>query len=256
MLGRTVLLTGASGGIGEAIATKFALLGCNVALFGRNEAKLQEVKASLSVAALNQSHGVFVCDVTNEAQIESSVTKVVQDFGGIDILVNNAGVLIGSPIQSTSNDTFDTNMNVNTRGPFLMMRSCIPHLKARKGNIVNVSSVTGMQSFANSMAYCVSKAALDMMTKCAAIDLAADGVRVNSVNPGVIRSELQKRGGMSDENYEKFLERSKVTHPLGRIGEPSEVAELVSFLADNSRSGFMTGAVCPIDGGRVCLGAR
>ena len=147
-------------------------------------------------------------------------------------------------------------MNVNAKGVFLASKAAIPHLAKQEGaSIVNVSSVNGMQSFGGVMAYCASKAAVDHMTRCAAVDLAPLGIRVNAVNPGVTRTELQKRGGQDDATYAAFLERSKVTHPLGRIAEPSEVASVISFLASPGAS-FMTGAILPIDGGRGCLGAR
>eukprot|EP00995_Heteronema_vittatum_P011403 NODE_7057_length_420_cov_133.253369_g5433_i0.p3 GENE.NODE_7057_length_420_cov_133.253369_g5433_i0~~NODE_7057_length_420_cov_133.253369_g5433_i0.p3 ORF type:complete len:114 (-),score=52.05 NODE_7057_length_420_cov_133.253369_g5433_i0:79-399(-) len=104
-------------------------------------------------------------------------------------------------------------------------------------------------------AYCASKAAVDHMTRCAAVDLGPLGVRINAVNPGVTRTDLQKRGGMSEEAYAAFLERSKITHPIGRIAEPLEVAKLITFLASDN-AGFITGAIVPIDGGRACVGAR
>ena len=256
--GKAVLITGASGGIGRATALKFARLGASVALFGRNQARLEAVAAEAEAhsGAGGATFAVVPCDITCADAIKVSVATAADKLGGLDVLVNNAGVLVGSPAYSTSNATFDANMNTNTRAPYLMMDACYPFLKDRRGNVVNVSSVTGMQSFANSMAYCVSKAGTDMMTKCAALDFAPEGVRVNSVNPGVVKTELQRRGGMSDEAYAAFLERSKVTHPLGRVAEPEEVAELISFLADNAKAGFITGAVIPIDGGRACLGAR
>ena len=147
---------------------------------------------------------------------------------------------------------------MNSRAVFSMMGECIPYLKKsdRGASIVNVSSVNGMQSFAGTMAYCASKSAVDMMTKCAAVDLAPHKIRVNSVNPGVVVTSLQKTGGLDDEAYEAFLERSRtVTHPLGRVAEADEIAEAILFLA-SEQSGFITGANLPIDGGRICLGAR
>ena len=223
---------------------------------GWNVAATMRRRDRVSLFADLPSVYVIPLELTNPESAAESFQTALRHFRRVDVLVNNAGVLVGSPIQTTSIETFDTNMNTNTRGPFLMMRACIPHLKSRKGNIVNVSSVTGLQSFGNTMAYCASKAALDMMTQCAAVDLAADGIRVNSVNPGVVRTPLQKRGGMTDVAYDAFLERSKVTHPLGRVAEPSEIAEVIAFLADDTKAGFMTGTLLPVDGGRVCLGAR
>jgi NAD(P)-dependent dehydrogenase (short-subunit alcohol dehydrogenase family) len=125
----------------------------------------------------------------------------------------------------------------------------------RKGNIVNVSSVTGLRAFPGVLAYCVSKAALDQLTRCSALELAAKGVRVNAVNPGVVVTDIHKRGGMNNEEYAAFLQRSKQTHPLGRVGSPEEIADLVLFLASDQAS-WITGATYSIDGGRAQTCAR
>src|SRR5437868_15056896 len=109
-------------------------------------------------------------------------------------------------------------MAVNERAPFRMMRAVEPHLKATKGAVVNVSSVNGLRSFAGVLAYCVSKSGVDQLTRCAALEVAPFGVRVNGVNPGVTVTNLHKRGGMNETQYTAFLERSKETHPLGRPG--------------------------------------
>jgi NAD(P)-dependent dehydrogenase (short-subunit alcohol dehydrogenase family) len=146
-------------------------------------------------------------------------------------------------------------MNVNLRSVFHLMQLAAPHLVKTKGNIVNVSSVTGLRSFPGVLAYCVSKAGLDQLTRCAALELAAKGVRVNAVNPGVVVTEIHKRGGMDEADYEKFLEHSKTTHPLGRVGDPSEIAELVFYLA-SERAAWITGATYQIDGGRALTCAR
>src|SRR5581483_10051374 len=131
----------------------------------------------------------------------------------------------------------------------------LPFLKERKGAVVNVSSVNGLRSFAGVLAYNVSKAAVVHLTRCAAIELAPLGVRVNAVNPGVTITNLHKRSGMNDEQYAAFLERSKTTHPLGRPGNADEVADLILFLASD-RAGWMTGETIPIDGGRHLTCAR
>ena len=124
-------------------------------------------------------------------------------------------------------------MGINLRAPFRLMRAAAPHLKARKGAVVNVSSVNGLRSFAGVLAYCVSKAGVDQLTRCAALELAPHGVRVNAVNPGVTVTNLHRRGGMDEDAYAAFLERSKETHPLGRPGQPEEVASLILFLASD-----------------------
>merc|ERR1719431_1044567 len=176
-------------------------------------------------------------------------------FGQVDVLVNNAGVLEMGSIENTSLDQYDRVMNVNVRAVYNLMMLAVPHLEKSKGNIVNVSSVNGIRSFPGVLAYNVSKAALDQMTRCVALELAPKQIRVNSVNPGVIVTELQKTGGLDEEQYEKFLDHSKSTHALGRVGQPEEVARAIAFLASDSSS-FSTGACLPVDGGRHAMCPR
>ena len=167
----------------------------------------------------------------------------------------------GGAIDSIGVANYDFNMNVNARGVFLFMSSAAKHLKVSKGSIVNISSVNGEQSFGGCLSYCASKAAVDMMTKCAAVDLAKFGVRVNAVNPGVVVTNLHRRAGMDPSKYAAFLGHSiGVTHPLGssvgRVATTDDVTNAILFLADNSQSGFSTGSTLRVDGGRGCLGAR
>ena len=133
---------------------------------------------------------------------------------------------------------------------------CVPHLIETRGNIVNVSSVDGTRSFSGDIAYCMSKSAIDQLTSCAALELASKGVRVNSVNPGVIVTNILKRSGYSDDEYAKYIEQVKDEHPLGRVGDSNEVAQVIAFLvADNSS--FITGEHIHIDGGmHVTTSAR
>jgi NAD(P)-dependent dehydrogenase (short-subunit alcohol dehydrogenase family) len=135
------------------------------------------------------------------------------------------------------------------------MQKAMPALIESGGNIVNVSSVTGLRAFPGVLAYCVSKAGLDQLTRCAALEVAAKGVRVNAVNPGVVVTAIHKRGGMTEDAYKAFLEHSKDTHPLGRVGEAREIADLIYFLASDSAS-WITGATYSIDGGRAQTCAR
>ena len=146
-------------------------------------------------------------------------------------------------------------MNINLRSVFYLMQICVPHLEKTKGNVVNVSSVAGTRSFPNVLAYCVSKAALDQLTRCSALELAPKEIRVNAVNPGVVVTNLHKRSGMNDEGYEKFLENSKNTHPIGRVGKPEEIADLIYYLA-SEKAAWITGATYEIDGGRAQTCAR
>jgi NAD(P)-dependent dehydrogenase (short-subunit alcohol dehydrogenase family) len=183
------------------------------------------------------------------------VQSAISAFGGIDVLVNAAGVIATGSLETTTDEVWDRMMAVNARAPFRLMRAALPHLTPRKGAVVNVSSVNGLRSFPGVLAYCVSKSAVDQLTRCAAIELAPHGVRVNAVNPGVTVTNLHRRSGMGEADYASFLERSKTTHPLGRPGNPIDVAEMILFLASEKAS-WMTGETIAIDGGRHLTCAR
>ena len=250
--GKSVVVTGATSGIGRAAALEFARRGADVLLVGRSTDALNEVQPLVAEG----SGRVLTCagDVTEDGVPERIVASAVESFGGLDVLVNAAGVIATGTMEATSDATWDQMMNVNVRGPFRLMRAAAPHLKARQGNVVNVSSVNGLRAFAGVLAYNVSKAAMDHLTRCAALEMAPFGVRVNCVNPGVTITNLHRRGGMNDAQYAAFLERSKETHPLGRPGQPEEVAAMILFLASDEAK-WMTGETIPVDGGRhlTCL---
>jgi NAD(P)-dependent dehydrogenase (short-subunit alcohol dehydrogenase family) len=250
---RVVMVTGATSGIGRAIANRFASVSDHVIAIGRKSEQLAEVAADITQRGGQPA--VIELDVTDHDNVRAAVEDVVGKTGRLDVLVNAAGHIASGSIENTSLDSWDSMMNVNLRSVFYLMQLAAPHLIKTKGNIVNVSSVTGLRSFPGVLAYCVSKAGLDQLTRCAALELAAKGVRVNAVNPGVVVTEIHKRGGMNEADYEKFLEHSKTTHPLGRVGDPSEIAELVFFLA-SERAAWITGATYQIDGGRALTCAR
>jgi len=249
---QVAIITGASSGIGRATAIKFAREGARVALVARRANPLNEV--AQAIRAQGGECQTIVADVTQESDIERVVSETVAVFGGIDILVNAAGIIANGNIENTTLRDWDYMFNVNVRGPFYLIQRAMPYLIERKGNVVNVSSVTGIRAFPNVLAYCASKAALDQLTHCIALEVASKGVRVNAVNPGVTVTMLHRTGGMNDEAYAKFLEHSKTTHPLGRVGTAEEVAELIFFLA-SPKAGWITGVSYAIDGGRhqTCL---
>ncbi len=249
---RAAIVTGASSGIGRASARRLAADGFAVLAVGREEAALGDVCREIVEAGGRAE--AQVADVTAAGAPETIVARAQAVFGGIDALVNAAGIIASGSVAETSDEGWDVMLDVNARAPFRLLRAAIPALIARKGAVVNVSSVAGARAFPGLVAYCVSKAAVDQLTRCAALDLAASGVRVNAVNPGVVVTNLHRRGGMDATKYADFLERSKATHPLGRPGTPEEVADLVAFLI-SSRSGWITGETIAIDGGRhlTCL---
>jgi len=250
---KVVFITGASSGIGKAAAFCFAREKARLVLVSRNESALQAVADS--VTKMGGSVITIPADLSDDKQVQNSANVAMQSFGGVDILVNCAGVIASGTIENTTLENWDYMMNINLRSIFYLTQLLLPTLIARKGNIVNVSSVTGLRAFPNVLAYCVSKAGLDQMTRCAALELAPKGVRVNAVNPGVTRTNLHRNSGMDEKTYQAFAEHSKATHPIGRIGAAEEVAELILFLA-SPHAGWITGVTYSIDGGRAQTCAR
>ncbi len=253
MKNKVALITGASSGIGRATALKFASEGARVALVARRGNQLAEIVKTIRTGG-GEARAILA-DVTLEADIERAVRETVEAFGGIDVLVNAAGILSSGTIETTRLQDWDYLMNINARAPFYLIQRAMPYLVERKGNVVNVSSVTGLRAFPGILAYCASKAAVDQLTHCVALEVAGKGVRVNAVNPGVVVTGLHRTSGMEEEAYARFLEHSKTTHPVGRVGQPEEVAELIFFLA-SPKAGWITGVSCPIDGGRSQTCAR
>jgi NAD(P)-dependent dehydrogenase (short-subunit alcohol dehydrogenase family) len=250
---KIVIVTGATSGIGRATAVLFAAQGARVAAVGRNIQALAELEQEIKSSGGRVK--TIIADVGLDDSAEMIVNETLEAFGRIDVLINGAGIIANGTIETTSIEDADAMMNINVRSVFLLMQKCIPYLEKRKGNIVNISSVAGTRSFPNVLAYCMSKAAVDQLTRCSALELAPKGIRVNAVNPGVVVTDIHKRGGMDEEKYAAFLEHSKTTHPLGRVGTAGEVAELIVFLASEKAS-WITGATYAIDGGRALTCAR
>jgi len=250
---RCVIVTGASSGIGRATALRFAEAKENIVLAGRNHEALGAVGEEIK--ARGAEHLMVAADLYAGGAAQKIITAVMEKFSRLDVLVNAAGIIANGTIENTTLADWDQMMNINVRVIFQLMQAAAPSLIQTRGNVVNVSSVTGTRSFPNVLAYCVSKAALDQLTRCAALELAAKGVRVNAVNPGVVVTNLHRRSGFDEQKYAAFLEHSKATHPLGRVGTPEEIAELIYFLA-SEKAGWITGETISIDGGRQLTCAR
>nr|XP_014101088.1 uncharacterized oxidoreductase TM_0325-like [Bactrocera oleae] len=253
LAGKVVIVTGASSGIGAATAEAFAEQGSKMVLVGRNEANLKATEAACKAANSTAELLSIIADVTADA--ERIINTTLEKFGQLNVLVNNAGVDANGSILDIDVDQFDRIFNTNVRAIFLLTKHAAPHIAKTQENIVNVSSVAGLRSFPNKSVYCTSKAAVDQFTRCIALDLAPMNVRVNAVNPGVVITDIHKRLGMSEEQYAKFLEHCKTTHPLGRVGQAKEVSDAIIFLASDSSS-FITGANLSVDGGRQLLCPR
>jgi NAD(P)-dependent dehydrogenase (short-subunit alcohol dehydrogenase family) len=248
-----VIITGASSGIGRAAALRFGAAGAGVLAVGRQAQALADVVEEIERAGGRAF--ALVADVTAADAPGTIVHTALERFGGITTLVNAAGIIGSGTVETTTDDEWDAMLDINARAPFRLMRAAAAELEQSRGSIVNVSSVTGLRAFPGVLAYCVSKAAVDQLTRCAALELAPKRIRVNAVNPGVVISNLHRRSGMQEDAYAAFLERSKTTHPLGRPGEPSEIADLIWFLASDEAQ-WITGETISIDGGRHLTCAR
>lgn len=249
---RVMLVTGASSGIGRAVALALGAEGARVVATGRRADRLEETAAAIRAAGGEAI--TLTGDVRDAATGEAWVAKAVATWGGLDGLVNAAGVIGAGGLLETDRAEWDRVMDSNLTSVYQLTRIAAPKLIERRGSVVSISSVAGPRSYPGLLAYCVSKAALDAFTRCAALDLAPHGVRVNAVNPGVVVTELHTTA-KAVPDYPAFLERSKTTHPLGRVGQAEEVASLVLFLMSDA-AGWITGVTYAIDGGRALTSAR
>ena len=247
------IITGATSGIGHATALRLAGDGYAVLAVGRDTSALAAIDQAIrELGGACASHRADVVDADAPGRI---VNAAIERFGAVDALVNAAGIIGSGTVENTTDEAWDRMIDINVRSVFRLTRAALPHLIERRGAVVNVSSVAGTRSFPGIFAYAVSKAAVDQLTRCAALELAPKGVRVNAVNPGVVVTNLHRRSGMGEEQYAAFLERSRETHPMGRAGNAEEIAELIAFLV-SPKSGWITGETISIDGGRHLTCAR
>jgi NAD(P)-dependent dehydrogenase (short-subunit alcohol dehydrogenase family) len=244
--GRVVLVTGGGTGIGAATARRFAAEGARLALCGLDQAELDLTCEALAAAGA-EARG-WAGDVASEADVARIVDATLAHFGVLDALVNCAGTSAVGPVESTALTTWQRVFDTNAAGVFLMSRAAIPHLRARRGTIVNVASQLAFAAVGGFAAYCASKAAVVHFSRCLALELVDDGVRVNVVCPGAVDTPLLRSafpGGVSPQGT---LEQLVAAHPAGRLGSADEIAGAISFLASDDAS-FAVGAALVVDGG-------
>ncbi|MCE2490377.1 MAG: SDR family oxidoreductase [Anaerolineae bacterium] len=240
-----ILISGGNIGIGRATALRFAGAGAQIVIAARNADTARETLDLVSQAG---GQGQFVpCDVRDEAQCDQAVAASVGRYGRLDVLVNNAGIIVRNrTVAQTTTEQWQAMLDVNVSGAFYLSRAALPHLAVTRGNIVNVSSYAGLVGFPGSAAYCAAKGALVQLTRAMALDHATEGIRVNCVCPGSVRTPMIEKAWQQHGQGAAELWSEK--HPLGRIAEAEEVAEAIYWLASDGAS-FVTGAALPVDGG-------
>ncbi len=241
--GRTALVTGASKGLGRAMAVGLARAGADVALCARNLSDLEASRAA--VEALGVRAGVFPMDVLRRASVQEAVAAVVQAFGRIDILVNNAGVNVRKTTLDLSEEEWDLVVDTNLKGYFLVSQAVAPHMiRQGHGKIINMASIFGTVGMNNQLAYASSKGGIVMMTKVMAIEWARQGINVNAIGPTYFETPLVATLRNDPERFRFINERT----PMGRWGQPEELEGTLVYLASRA-SDFVTGQTLYVDGG-------
>ncbi|PLT34243.1 3-oxoacyl-[acyl-carrier-protein] reductase [Bacillus sp. V5-8f] len=242
--GKAALVTGASRGIGRAIALELARLGANVAVnYSGSEAKANEVVDEIKV--IGRSAIAVQCDVSNAESVTSMVKSVIDEFGSLDILVNNAGITRDNLLMRMKEEEWDSVINTNLKGVFLCTKAVTRQMmKQRSGRIINIASIVGVSGNPGQANYVAAKAGVIGLTKTAAKELATRGITVNAVAPGFISTDMTDK--LSEEVKEAMLKQI----PLARFGDPQDIAGVTAFLASEAGS-YMTGQTLHVDGGMV-----
>lgn len=237
---KVVVVTGAGSGIGEATAQRFASEGASVVLVGRTREKLEKTLATLT----HGEHLVAPCDVAQQDQVEALSKSVLEKYGRVDVLVNNAGVVVQGRIHEVTFEKWKELMSVDLDGVFHCVHFFMPALLKSKGNVVNISSVSGLGGDWGMSVYNAAKGAITNFTRSLAMDYGTDGVRVNAICPGFTLTDLTEDMKNNQPLLNKFYERI----PLARAGLPENIASAVAFIASDDAS-YITGVNLPVDGG-------
>ncbi|XP_022256305.1 uncharacterized protein LOC106471982 [Limulus polyphemus] len=245
---KVAIITGASSGIGRATAVLFSRLGARLALTGRNQENLTKSAEECETASpYNLKPLCIVGDVTIESDIDRIMKSTIDTYGRLDILVNNAGMVALDSAQKSSLEGLDLVWKTNARAVYHLTMLAVPHLIESKGSIINVSSILSKRGDATGLSYSMSKGALDQFTRSVALDLAPKQVRVNSVNPGTIETNIFSTVGI---DVKEVMKKTAQTQPFGRGGQPQEVASAIAFLVSDEAS-FITGETLGINGARI-----
>ncbi|CAG2174431.1 unnamed protein product [Oppiella nova] len=250
--GKVVLITGSSAGIGAVTAIEFSRSGAQVVINGRNVGNLSQVANECEKVSPKGLKALEVVgDVTKEDDCRRLVDATIKSFGKLDVLVNNAGYGAITSIYNTDlMATYDSLMATNLRSVVYLTHLCVAQLEKTKGNIVNISSIAGLKPFDQVSVYCMSKVALDMVSKCLALELAPKGIRVNTINPASVRTNFDTAMGLTRKQYDDLLAYREQSYPLGRVGEAIDIANVVLFLASDESS-WVTGINFLSDGGAL-----
>lgn len=239
----TVLVTGASSGIGAAIAIEFAEAGWNVMAAGRDEGRLEEV------ADVSDNISTWAGELLGSEDCDELVADTLDEFDNIDCLVNSAGILTRGNAEETSDDDWRDTLTINLDVPFFLSRAALPSLLKTAGSIINISSFWGLRAGPRALAYCVSKGGLIQLTRSMASDYAASGIRINAVCPGGVDTPMLAESALqAEKEVDEFLALVAKHSPNKRIADPGDIAALVLFLASDAAR-HITGTAIPIDGG-------
>jgi NAD(P)-dependent dehydrogenase (short-subunit alcohol dehydrogenase family) len=244
--GRHILVSGGAKGIGAATVKRFVAEGAKVAILDHDAAAMKGLVSQLESSVFGAE-----ADVSNERSVADAVSAGARELGALDGVVNAAGIDLVAAVETMSVEAWDRVLSVNLRGPMLVVRACYPHLKAAGGGtIVNVSSGAGLLPLQNRTAYCASKAGLQMMSKSLAMEAAQFGIRVNTVCPGAVETDLFRKGLEETPDPQAAYEMVRARYALRRIAGADEIAAAILWLT-SKESSYVTGAAIAVDGGRT-----